>query len=66
MSERDEPKRLIPWDSEDSGLTDADLEDEDDPPSECPAGGEHDVAEIRAATNRGSLQRFCTKCREPM
>ena len=52
---------------EDGGLTDADADDPvdaDDPIDECPAGGEHDWEEIRAATAREPLFTVCQKCRE--
>lgn len=34
-----------------------------DPPDECPMGGEHEVEEIRAATARLPLRRYCVKCK---
>jgi hypothetical protein len=62
MSDPDEPKRLIARDEEieDDGALSIGEGDVD----ECPAGGEHDVVEIGAATNRGQpLFTYCRRCR---
>jgi hypothetical protein len=69
MSDHDEPKRLIARDEEieDDGalsIGEADDADDSDSPDECPAGGEHEVVEIGAATNRGQpLFTYCRRCR---
>jgi hypothetical protein len=62
MTHPDEPKRLIARDEEieDDGALSIGEGDVD----ECPEGGEHDIQELRAATNRTPLFVFCVKCRQ--
>jgi hypothetical protein len=42
------------------------VEDPDDLIAPCPLGGEHEIVEIRAATAREPLGRYCVRCKEAM